>query len=201
MQLSEALQRIEQLEKQLAAMMVRLEMSERRSEQYRVENERLRLRVADLEMRVRTDSDTSHRPPSMDPPWKKRHASKEPTGQKAGAKRGHKGVRRSLVPVEQVDEVLEHRPQRCEGCGQALGHTLPAYLLERVQLTEIPQIQAKIVEHRSLEVCCPHCRTRNAYRLPTHLTSSTSFTTASRPIFGANLSLCLLPNLKRILYP
>lgn len=62
MQLGEALQRIEQLEKQLAAMMVRLEISERRAESYRRENERLRLRVADLEMQVRSDSDSSHKP-------------------------------------------------------------------------------------------------------------------------------------------
>ncbi len=92
MQLGEALARIEQLEKQLAAMMVRLEISERRAEQYRSENERLRLRVADLEMRVRFDSASSHKPPSSDPPCKTRHASKERTGQKAGARRGHKGM-------------------------------------------------------------------------------------------------------------
>ena len=38
-----------------------------------------------------------------------------------------------------------------------------------MQLTELPEIQAKVIEHRSYEVTCPLCQTRNAESLPKHL--------------------------------
>src|SRR3954466_3331373 len=63
-------------------------------------------------------SRTSSKPPSTD--RKKQRERSKP----GGAKPGHEG--HSRVLSETPDEVVEHRPGQCSGCGAALAADLPA---------------------------------------------------------------------------
>jgi len=125
--------------------------------------ERLLARITELEARLDLNSSNSSKPPSSDGPMVKLPPKKVPTGRKPGGQRGHKGSYRALLPVEKVDEVVEHWPHKCEGCNAALPTHLRAEVGEPVrhQVTEIPQIKAHVTEHRlRAQYCECGCTTR-----------------------------------------
>src|SRR5437764_13521552 len=92
-------------------------------------------RLARLEAQSRQDSRTSSKPPSMDPPKTRaqRRAEarakakelmrREGEQRKAGGQRGHRGAGRDLKPEDQVDEIVDHYPQACGGCGREFAGT------------------------------------------------------------------------------
>ena len=81
-------------------------------------NRRLEARVGELEQRLNRNSRNSSLPPSQDPP----SAPPRPPGPGSrrgrGGQPGHEGRSRPLLPLEQVDEVLEHWPERCQACAR-----------------------------------------------------------------------------------
>ncbi len=79
-------------------------------------NERLEARVAELERRLNRSSRNSSLPPSQDPPSAPPRPRGEGSGRKRGGQRGHEGRYRRLLPPEQVDEIIEHWPDRCRSC-------------------------------------------------------------------------------------
>lgn len=79
-------------------------------------------RIRDLEKKIASlmsNSTNSSKPPSSDGPQvqrpKKPKSSRSPGGQK-----GHKGHARELLPVEEMDRVLDHYPEACEDCAGPL---------------------------------------------------------------------------------
>ena len=64
--------------------------------------------------------DNSSLPPSANPVGAKPPTTEKPTGRKRGAQPGHKGHGRKRLPVEQVDQRVEHRPQQCQACQASL---------------------------------------------------------------------------------
>ncbi|MCA9620145.1 MAG: IS66 family transposase, partial [Myxococcales bacterium] len=76
---------------------------------------------------------------------------------KRGARKGHKGNRRELLPPDEVDKFVDHFPDACESCWRALPPT-PDPEATRYQLTEVPPIKPHTTEHRRHAVACPHCR-------------------------------------------
>jgi transposase len=104
----------------------------------RVEQHEDRLRR--LEEQARQDSRTSSTPPSMDQPKTRaeRRAQarakakelmrREGDRRKAGGQPGHPGAGRDLKPEDQVDEIVDHYPDGCGGCGRRfdVGQRRPA---------------------------------------------------------------------------
>jgi hypothetical protein len=94
----------------------------------RVEQHEDRLRR--LEVQARQDSRTSSAPPSMDPPKTRaqRRAEararakelmrREGEQRQAGGQPGHRGAGRELRPEDRVDEIVDHYPEACGGCGR-----------------------------------------------------------------------------------
>src|SRR4051812_6459902 len=87
-------------------------------------------RLERLEAQARQDSRTSSKPPSSDPPKTRaqRRAEarakakelmrREGEQRKAGGQSGHRGAGRELRPEDQVDEIVDHYPEACGGCGR-----------------------------------------------------------------------------------
>ena len=121
----------------------------------------LEARVATLEDRVRTlqeqlnqSSRNSSRPPSSDPPQSQRPT--RPRGQRRrGGQPGHPGQTRTLVPVEDVDEVVVLKPKQCRGCHAPLSGDDPTPF--RHQVIEIPPIKPVITEYQWHQLVCPEC--------------------------------------------
>jgi transposase len=150
----------------------------------RVEQHEDRLRR--LEDQARQDSRTSSTPPSMDPPKTRaqRRAEarakakelmrREGERRKAGGQPGHRGAGRELRPEDQVDEIVDHYPDACGGCGRRFddGQRRPGGRFGRHQVCELPPISVIVTEHRTHQSRCRHCRARTSARLPEPIGSS-----------------------------
>lgn len=131
--------------------------------------ERLEGRVERLEGEVRElrrDSDNSSLPPSADPGAGKRGRKGKRSSRNPGAQPGHPGSGRRLLPIEQVDEAIEHLPERCGGCGHSLAGQPARGPLRRHQVTELPETAVWITEHRLHRRRCPGCGALTQAELP-----------------------------------
>jgi transposase len=123
--------------------------------------------VAELSEKLAQNSRNSHLPPSSDPPGSAGtagHGGKPKSERRRGGQRGHRGTRRTLVPPEQVNEIVDLYPAECENCWKALPE-IPDTNAKRYQVTEVPQILPHTTEVRRHAVVCPCCgrKTRAAY--------------------------------------
>jgi len=125
----------------------------------------LEAEVSALRERLDRNSRNSSRPPSSDgPDVPRKPRQRAKSGRKRGAQPGHKGTTRKLVPIEQVKECHDVKPDKCRHCGQALvGEDLEPY---RHQVTEIPPVVAEVIEHRLHTLTCPKCGAKTHAELP-----------------------------------
>jgi transposase len=148
--------------------------------------EKLEGRLRRLEEQSRQDSRTSSKPPSQDPPKTRQQRraearakakellAKDGVERKAGGQNGHRGAGRELAPEDQVDEIVEHYPQACRGCGHEFSEDehLPGGRFGRHQIAELPPISVLLVEHRTRRLRCRCCGTRTTARLPVGIAGS-----------------------------
>ena len=142
--------------------------------------ERHEERLRRLEEQARRDSRTSSKPPSQDSPKTRaqRRAEarakakelmrREGERRNAGGQSGHRGAGRELKPEDQVDEIVDHYPDACGGCGQRFddGQRRPGGRFGRHQVAELPPISVIVSEHRTHQLRCRYCRARTSARLP-----------------------------------
>jgi transposase len=86
----------------------------------------------------------------------------------AGGQLGHRGAGRELRPEDQVDEIVDHYPDACGGCGREFTaeQRRPGRGFGRHQVAELPPISVIWTEHRTHQLRCRHCRARTSARLP-----------------------------------
>ena len=139
-----------------------------------VANERLEARVAELERRLNRSSRNSSLPPSRDPPSVPPRPGGTRSGRGRGGQPGREGRHRRLLPPEQVDEVVEHWPERCRSCAHLFleRDRVDAAEPSRHQVAELPPIAVRVSEHRLHAVCCPECATPTRAELPRELPRS-----------------------------
>ena len=113
-------------------------------------NERLEARVGELERRLNRSSRNSSLPPSQDPPSAPPRPRGKGSGRKRGGQPGHEGRYRRLLPPEQVDEIVEHWPERCRSCAHVFAEAerVDAAEPSRHQVAELPPIAVRVTEHR-----------------------------------------------------
>ena len=147
-------------------------------------NERLEARVAELERRLNRSSRNSSLPPSQDPPSAPPRPRGKGSGRKRGGQHGHEGRYRRLLPPEQVDEIVEHWPDRCRSCAHEFAEAdrVDAAEPSRRQVAELPPIAVRVTEHRLHRVCCPACAAVTAAEPPA----------ASRWAFGPRLQAAVV---------
>lgn len=119
---------------------------------------RLEARVAELEEKLGQNSANSNKPPSSDPPGSGASGAsgKEASrtgGRKRGGQPGHGGSRRTLLPADQVDEVVDCFPSACACCRRGLQQVPDADAL-RHQVTELPPVKPHVTEFRQHAVQC-----------------------------------------------
>jgi len=117
----------------------------------------LQQRLAELEDRLRANSSNSSTAPSSDPLWAPRLKPKKPTGKKPGGQPGHQGHHRTLLPVEEADEVVRHVPTVCAHCRAPLCSSSPPEVRGRHQVAELPPRAVVVTEHQSCACRCDHC--------------------------------------------
>jgi transposase len=154
-------------------------------------------RLKRLEEQARQDSRTSSKPPSMDPPQSRAQRRAEARAKakelmrrdgeqrQAGGQPGHRGAGRELKPEDQVDEIVDHYPDACGGCGRAFTdeQRRPKRRFGRHQVVELPPISVITVEHRTHQLRCRGCLARTSARLPQEIAGSP---------FGARLQAAIV---------
>ncbi len=126
--------------------------------------------LASLRERIGRSSRNSSKPPSSDGPGFKPPARRKGSGRKRGGQPGHPGSGPELLPIERVDEVVEHHPDACRRCGTLLDGEDPDPL--RHQVIEIPPITPLVIEHRLHRLVCPCCSTSTCATLPAAVEAS-----------------------------
>lgn len=131
----------------------------------------LRAELAELRRQVNRNSGNSSLPPSANPPWAPGRGGKKPTGRKPGGQAGHEGHHRRMLPLEEVDEVVKHRPKRCRGCGAELSD-VEGLIIDRHQISELPKRAVKVTEHQALACTCGRCGQVSKGAIPEELSQS-----------------------------
>ena len=110
--------------------------------------------VHTLQEQLNQTSRNSSRPPSSDPPQHGR--PRRPRGERRrGGQPGHPGSTRTLVPVEEVDEVVVLKPEQCTYCQAPLSGDDPKPW--RHQVIEIPPIKPVVTEYQWHQLVCSVC--------------------------------------------
>ena len=127
-------------------------------------------RLRRLEEQTRRDSRTSSMPPSQDPPKTRQQRRAQARAKakellagdgakrKAGGQDGHRGAGRKLAPEDRVDEIIDHYPDACRGCGREFtaDERRPGRF-GRHQVAELPPISVLLIEHRTHRLRCSCC--------------------------------------------
>jgi hypothetical protein len=111
--------------------------------------------IAELKRRLALDSSNSSRPPASDSPFRKPapRSQRWTVGRKPGAQPGHGGA--NLERVTDPDEIVEHRPHACTGCGSDLDVSCPPEGFTWAQVFDLPDPRLIVTEHRMLKVRAP----------------------------------------------
>jgi transposase len=129
-------------------------------------------RIKELEERLAKDSRTSSKPPSSDGLGRLPRSSRRPSGKRPGGQQGHAG--HSLQMAEQPDEVLHHRPELCQQCGQDL-REVAGLVRERRQVLDVPEIRLLVQEHQIESLTCPTCQSPNLGSFPAEVNAPVQY--------------------------
>jgi hypothetical protein len=141
--------------------------------QFDAEVKDLKRIIAQLEK----NSTNSSKPPSSDKPQDKnpkKENSNNSGKRKPGGQPGHKGTKRELIPVEEVDDIIDYYPEACENCGKALPQDGTATEVGepfRWQVAEIQPIKPNITEHQAHTTLC-ECGCESSVCLPAEVVKS-----------------------------
>jgi hypothetical protein len=124
-----------------------------------------------LNQRLNQDSTNSSRSSSSDSPEAKakrkaEQKSEQPKhgARKQGAQPGHEEVKRPLIPLEEVDTIVDCKPEFCEHCGASLeGCDDPEPYRQQTYDFEIVR---HVTEYRKHSCVCPHCDKTTEGTLP-----------------------------------
>ena len=114
----------------------------------------LEAEVAELRRQLGSNSRNSSRPPSSDSAFVKPapKSLRGRSGLKPGGQPGHPG--QTLTRVAVPDEIVEHEPAACQGCGTTLA-AAPISGVEARQVFDIPPVEVVVTEHRIVSRRCP----------------------------------------------
>jgi transposase len=107
--------------------------------------------VAELTRRLNQNSGNSSLPPSADRFVRPKRERRGSSSRKPGKQPGAPGS--ALELVADPDEVIEHVPASCAGCGDTLAGAEPAGVIVR-QVRDVPLVKVRVVEHRLHKRAC-----------------------------------------------
>ncbi len=129
----------------------------------------LQAEVAQLREQVGRNSQNSSQPPSADAPSAPPRPKRPPSVRKPGGQPGHLGHGRKLIPVEQVQHLIDLKPTTCDHCGALLlGEDAQPV---RHQVTELPRVEPAVTEYRQHTLTCVACGTQTQAEWPAGIPS------------------------------
>ena len=138
--------------------------------------------VQALQAQLNQTSRNSSRPPSSDPPQHERPRRPQ-SKRRRGGQPGHPGHTRTLIPVEDVQEVVVIKPEQCMHCNAPLRGDDPTPW--RHQVIETPPSQPVVTEYQWHQLVCPSCGEVTRAAWPAEVPSGTY-----GPRVQATVALC-----------
>lgn len=131
----------------LERLLARLEELESRVAVLEARNAELEQENAELKRRLAQNSRNSSKPPSSDGPEQvlPPRSLRRKSGRKPGKQSGAQGF--SLRLVDDPDEIVDHLPGSCSGCGAGLDDAASVGIVRR-QVTDIAPVRSSVTEHR-----------------------------------------------------
>lgn len=135
--------------------------------------------IVDLERQLalhQQNSTNSSKPPSSDglAGEPRQRGRRQKSRRKVGGQPGHRGAHRPLVAAERIDEIRPVLPEQCRHCGCSLPTDIEQArttgAAQRHQVTEMPPIQARIIEYQCHRVVCPECGASTRAAVPEEVT-------------------------------
>lgn len=165
-------QRVADLSRRNRVLRRTLQMLRARDRQQQSTIARLEEQLRETQGPARATARNSSLPPSANPPGAEKPVVKKPTGRHTGAQMGHPGHWRQLLPVNQMDDIVQHRPQECAGCRTKFSSSAPGTVISRFQVAELPTRAAKLTEHQGLACPCEKCGLITEGSIPDSITRS-----------------------------
>jgi len=163
------------------------------NERLRAENERLRAEAA-------KNSGNSSKPPSRDPAAERKRQAEERHAKKARAAGGKRRPGKqpgaqgnALEMTDSPDEVIDHAPETCSGCGAGLGDAEVTGVARR-QVIDIPLPAPVVSEHRAQTRRCGCCGQDNTASFPEAVRAPVSYGPRVRAIVVYLLARQHIPN-------
>jgi transposase len=127
--------------------------------------------IADLERQLalrQQNSTTTSKPPSSDglAGQQRERGRRTKSRRKRGGQPGHPGHSRPLVPAERANETVDLIPEACRHCEHRLHARDTVGDPRRHQVTEVPAIEAHIIEYRCHRLRCGACGRTTQAPLP-----------------------------------
>ena len=169
--------------------------------------EELEERNAKLEERLNLNSKNSSKSPSSDQKRNKRPS-------KGGAKPGHSGHHRRLLPENEVDRKIISPCQACQRCGSTDLETLKPWIFQQI---ELPKLKPIVTQIECVKVRCKACKKYSTAPIPEGYEAtgfgprlsatigllSSAFRLGKRPVqsllqsvFNIDLSLGVIPRIE-----
>lgn len=125
-------------------------------QQFESQIHKLESKIHELEARLSKNSSNSSKPPGSDglnkPP--KTSSQRGKSDKKPGGQIGRTG--KTLLQVENPNQVITYSPIECEGCGSNLSN-IEGVSIEKRQVFDVPRPEVNVTEHRVEVKKCPCC--------------------------------------------
>jgi transposase len=129
------------------------------------ENAELKARIEELERQVKGKTpQNSSLPPSTQHPHARLQPAQRKSKKKRGGQPGHEKHERSLIPIDQCDDVHALKPTKCRRCGEKLAGSDVEPL--RHQVWELPEIKPHVTEYQLHRLACGACGETTCAELP-----------------------------------
>jgi transposase len=148
-------------------------------------------RLEELENQSKKDSKNSSKPPSSDGFGKRTKSLRSKSERKSGGQKGHEG--NTLEWREEVDEVVVHGVDSCEGCGASLTDS-EVLSWDLRQVHDLPPLKLEVTEHQAEVKSCEHCGLLNCGKFPTGVSNVVQYGSGVRGLIVYLMDGQLLPS-------
>jgi transposase len=158
--------------------------------------EQLRSQVAELQRRLDQNSGNSGKPSSRDSAEERQRQAEARKARQGGAKRrrgkqkGAKGAGPQMSA--DPDVIVDHRPERCDGCGEPLDAASGDEGFVARQVIEIPVVTPTVTEHRA-HTCRCGCGQLNRGAFPAGVRAPVSYGPRAKAVVAYLLGRQHLP--------
>ena len=128
----------------------------------------LEARLEVLENQLKQDSHNSSKPPSSDGFRKRTRSLRGKSERQSGGQIGHEG--NTLAWREEVDKIIVHPVEYCEGCGASLSAS-EVLSWDLRQVHDLPPLVLEVIEHQAEVKCCDRCGLLNRGKFPADVTN------------------------------